>query len=227
MLNLFYFWLCWVFIVVWGLLQLRCTGLSYCRTWALECRSSLIVAHRLSYPVACGILVPWLGIERKSPALEDEFFWLFFQLKKLIYFNWRIITLQYCGGFCHTLTWIGHRYTCLLILNPPPTFLPTHPSGLSQSTSFECPASCIELGLVFYFTCFKVTWFLQNNKLECFYPITTIHTWSKFWSFSMWFLNMVLLSFEMAYLFQQAYMYCQIYYITVLYWNNGCSVLIA
>ena len=21
---------------------------------------------------------------------------------KLIYFNWRTITLQYCGGFCHT-----------------------------------------------------------------------------------------------------------------------------
>ena len=27
---------------------------------------------------------------------------------KLIYFNWRLITLQYCG-FCHTLTWISHR----------------------------------------------------------------------------------------------------------------------
>ena len=23
---------------------------------------------------------------------------------KLIYFNWRLITLQYCSGFCHTLT---------------------------------------------------------------------------------------------------------------------------
>ena len=21
-----------------------------------------------------------------------------------IYFNWRLITLQYCSGFCHTLT---------------------------------------------------------------------------------------------------------------------------
>ena len=28
-------------------------------------------------------------------------------LKKLIYFNWRIITLQYCGSFCNTLTWIS------------------------------------------------------------------------------------------------------------------------
>ena len=23
---------------------------------------------------------------------------------KIIYFDWRLITLQYCGGFCHTLT---------------------------------------------------------------------------------------------------------------------------
>ena len=38
------------------------------------------------------------------------------------------------------------------IPNPPPTSLPTRPSGLSQCTSFECPVSCIELGLVIYFT---------------------------------------------------------------------------
>ena len=33
---------------------------------------------------------------------------------------------------------------------PPPS--PSHPSGLSQCTSFVCPVSCIELGLVIYFT---------------------------------------------------------------------------
>ena len=27
----------------------------------------------------------------------------------IIYFNWRIVTLQYCDGFCHTSTWINHR----------------------------------------------------------------------------------------------------------------------
>ena len=43
-------------------------------------------------------------------------------------------------------------YMCPTILNllPPPS--PPHPSGLSQSTSFECYASCIELALVIYFT---------------------------------------------------------------------------
>ena len=33
-----------------------------------------------------------------------------------------------------------------------PPLSPSHPSGLSQCTGFECPVSCIELGLVIYFT---------------------------------------------------------------------------
>ena len=50
---------------------------------------------------------------------------------KFTYFNWSIITLQYCDGFCHTSIWIclpespSHR--------PPP---PAYPSRLLQSTSF-------------------------------------------------------------------------------------------
>ena len=37
-----------------------------------------------------------------------------YPLSKLIDFSWRIITLQYCDGFCHISVWIGHRYTCVL-----------------------------------------------------------------------------------------------------------------
>ena len=33
-----------------------------------------------------------------------------------------MLTLQYCDGFCHTLTWISHRCTC--VLNPLPTPFP-------------------------------------------------------------------------------------------------------
>ena len=74
-------------------------------------------------------------------------------LKKLINLNWRLITLQYCGDFCHISTWISHGCTGI-----PPSWTPfrppsaPHASGLSQSTDFECPASCIELVLVIYFT---------------------------------------------------------------------------
>ena len=35
---------------------------------------------------------------------------------------------------------------------PPPTSLPTHPSGWSKCSGLECPASCIWCGLVVYFT---------------------------------------------------------------------------
>ena len=39
-------------------------------------------------------------------------------------------------------------------VSPAPTPSPPspHPSGLSQSTGFGCPASCIKLALVIYFT---------------------------------------------------------------------------
>ena len=43
-------------------------------------------------------------------------------------------------------------HMCPPILNPIPPPSPPHPSGLSQCTSFECPASCIRLALVIYFT---------------------------------------------------------------------------
>ena len=50
--------------------------------------------------------------------------WLFFSF--FLYFNWRLITLQYCDGFCHTFTWISHGCTC--VPHPePPSHLPHHP----------------------------------------------------------------------------------------------------
>ena len=55
------------------------------------------------------------------------FFFLFF-------ISWRLITLQYCSGFCHTLTWISHGYTCIPHPNPP-SHLPLHliPLGLPSA----------------------------------------------------------------------------------------------
>ena len=86
----------------------------------------------------------------KTPLLLLTMCKTFIFYFKLIYLNWRIIVLQYCGGFCHKSTWISQVHTCPPILNPSPTTLP-YPSGLSQSTGFEFPASCIELALVIYF----------------------------------------------------------------------------
>ena len=46
-----------------------------------------------------------------------------------VFISWRLITLQYCSGFCHILTWISHGFTC--IPHPdPPSHLPLHPIPL-------------------------------------------------------------------------------------------------
>ena len=68
-------------------------------------------------------------------------------------FNWRLITLQYCGGLCHKMTWICHGCTCVPHPEPPlPPPSPSPPSGSSQRIGPECPVSCIEPGLVICFT---------------------------------------------------------------------------
>ena len=49
-----------------------------------------------------------------------------------------IIVLKYCVGFCHTSTWISHRYTYVSsLLNLFPTSHPILPLRLSQSPGFE------------------------------------------------------------------------------------------
>ena len=85
---------------------------------------------------------PWVEMEReshirhqktwfKSQISHREAVWSFFLI---IYFNWRLITLQYCSGICHKLTWISHR--CTLVPHPePPSHLPPHPIPLG------CPSA--------------------------------------------------------------------------------------
>ena len=67
---------------------------------------------------------------------------------KLVYFYWRLITLQYCSSFCYTFTWISHGCTC--VPHPdPPSQLPPHPipqghpsapalSALSHASNLDC-----------------------------------------------------------------------------------------
>ena len=47
-----------------------------------------------------------VGLQRKLSAEE---LMLFFS--PIIFISWRLITLQYCSGSCHTLTWISHGST--------------------------------------------------------------------------------------------------------------------
>ena len=65
-------------------------------------------------------------------------------------FNWRIIALQYCAGFCHTSTCISHRYTYVpSLLSLPPT---SHSILPLTKLWFAFPESYSKFPLVIYFT---------------------------------------------------------------------------
>ena len=60
-------------------------------------------------------------------------------------FNWRIIALQYCVGFCHTSTGISHRHSCV-----PPSWASPTPHAVTEFRS-EVPASHGRFPLAVYF----------------------------------------------------------------------------
>ena len=57
------------------------------------------------------------------------------------FISWRLITLQYCSGFCHTMKWISHGFTC--VPHPhPPSHLPLHPIPLGLPSA-PGPSTCL------------------------------------------------------------------------------------
>ena len=78
--------------------------------------------------------------------LVSFFFFFFFFL------NWRLIILQYCSGFCHTLTLISNGCTCVPHAELP-SHLPPIPSlRIIPVHQPEHIVSCIKPGLAIYFT---------------------------------------------------------------------------
>ena len=68
----------------------------------------------------------------------------------VFFFNWRKIGSQCYVGFCNTITWISHSYTCPLPLKCP-SHCPPSPSRSSQSSRLSslcfAAASCQPSGL--------------------------------------------------------------------------------
>ena len=65
-----------------------------------------------------------LKMSHYFPCLCPFFFFFF----SFIFISWRLITLKYCSGFCFTLTWISHGFTCIplkdiILTSSPSTFL--------------------------------------------------------------------------------------------------------
>ena len=59
-------------------------------------------------------------------SVWDKTLCLYIYIYKFIYFNCRLITLQYCSAFCYTLTWIRQGCTCVPQTEPRSHLLP-HP----------------------------------------------------------------------------------------------------
>ena len=50
-------------------------------------------------------------LNTRMNTIHDQVMISFFL--SFIFISWRLITLQYCSGFCHTLTRISHGFTCV------------------------------------------------------------------------------------------------------------------
>ena len=74
----------------------------------------------------------------KASVLQCSAFFFFFSF---IFISWRLITLQYCSGFCHTWTWISHGFTCTPHPDPPSHLsLYPIPLGFPSAPGPQCSA---------------------------------------------------------------------------------------
>ena len=113
-------------------------------------------------------VMKWLYINRISFLLGrfQNFLLLF-----LIYFdfNWRLITLKYCGGFCHTFTQISHGCTC--VPHPdPPVLLPPHPISLGHPSAPAKSTLYHALNLDWWSMSYMIIYMFQCYSLKSFHP---------------------------------------------------------
>ena len=106
-----------------------------------HCCISSCQSHNRSSKNMC-----WNVPKSKKYFIVNLFFFPF------IFISWRLITLQYCSGFCHTLTWISHGFTCVSHPEPPPTFLPIPSLWVFPVHQPWALVSCIQSVLAICFT---------------------------------------------------------------------------
>ena len=87
----------------------------------------------------------------------------------LIYFNPKLITLHYCGDFCHTFTWISHGCTC--VPHPdPPSHLPPHPVLQGHPSAPALSTLTHALNLDWWSVSHMIIYMFQCYSLKSFHP---------------------------------------------------------
>ena len=161
---------------------------------------------------------------------QGFFFFLF------IFISWRLITLQYCSSFSHTLTWISLGYTC--IPHPyPPSHLPPHPiplglpSAPALSTCLMHPAwagdlfhprqyTCFDAVLskhptvAFFWFCFELVFVLCYRTWHWYKALTDLY--QKHWT--QWVNIITVVIFEIIFLFLNLVCYDLIKIILKVWW---------
>ena len=95
-----------------------CLNISYQtfeNVWSSWAQETTTIREKAKWKVPLGTLL----------ILNTRFLSFYFIYLFLIYFSWRLITLRYCSGFCHSVIWISHGFTC--VPHPEPlSHLPPH-----------------------------------------------------------------------------------------------------
>ena len=144
-------------------------GIMRVNNWCSHNHSVPIQPHRVGHDWSDSAVTA-------AAAPIQPFFFFFFSF---IFISWRLITLQYCSGFCHTLTWISHGVTCIPHPNPP-SHLPLYliPLGLSSAPG---PSTC----LMHHFQCntFKIRpgRTLMHSRLSILYAFSTYNIFNLKW----------------------------------------------
>ena len=104
--------------------------------------------------------------------MKQSFTFFFFFVS---YFNWRLIALQYCGGFCHILTWISHGWTCVPS-SWTPSHLPPHPMPLGCPRALALSALLHALNLHWSFILHMIIYMFQCYSLKSSNPHLLSHS---------------------------------------------------
>ena len=172
-----------------------------------------------SFQLRTTLSISWTSNQHLVSTKKALFFFLFiYFFLNNIYFNWRLITLQYCSGFCHTLTWISHRCTCGPHLEPP-SYLPPHPipQGCPSAPALSALFHASNLG--WWSSSHMVIYMFQCYFLKPSHPLLLPESKSLFFlsvSFAVSHIGSLLPSFWIPYICINILYWCFSFWLTLL-----------